>query len=277
MIKMSSPHTHTCFVDGKNTAREMIESAIKKGLGSIGFSEHSYVDHDIDYCLTAKQTKVYIEEIKRLKREFKDKIKIYLGIECDKTSNIDLTPYEYVIGSVHYLKDKKTGKFWSVDSNKQQIVNCCNEVYNGDYMALAKDYYSEIEKMAEKIKPDIIAHYDLITKFNDDLFNEQSKEYQSIAKKPIKNILKTGAIFEINSGAVFRGNKNFPYPNSFLINYLNKLNAPIIISSDAHCTDALGFYWDEMVSLLKNNGFNKMKVLNDKFDKIASCFDDVLI
>ena len=32
---------HTCYCDGKNTPEEMVQSAIEKGLSTVGISGHS--------------------------------------------------------------------------------------------------------------------------------------------------------------------------------------------------------------------------------------------
>ena len=39
-------HTHTRFCDGKNTAEEMVNAAIRLGLSKIGFSCHSFTPFD---------------------------------------------------------------------------------------------------------------------------------------------------------------------------------------------------------------------------------------
>ena len=39
-------HTHTTFCDGKNTPRQMVESAFRKGLTDFGISGHG----DYSFC-----------------------------------------------------------------------------------------------------------------------------------------------------------------------------------------------------------------------------------
>ena len=41
MIPLCNMHTHTVFCDGKNTVDEMVESAIKLGMKTLGFSGHA--------------------------------------------------------------------------------------------------------------------------------------------------------------------------------------------------------------------------------------------
>ena len=60
MIKTNF-HTHTTFCDGKNTAEEVVLSAIEKGFSAIGFSGHGYTPFDLRYCM--QDMEGYIKEI----------------------------------------------------------------------------------------------------------------------------------------------------------------------------------------------------------------------
>ena len=45
-------HSHTTFCDGKNSAEEMVVSAIDHGFDVFGFSGHSYTPFDESYCMS---------------------------------------------------------------------------------------------------------------------------------------------------------------------------------------------------------------------------------
>ena len=90
-------HTHSQFCDGKNTAEEMVLSAIKKGFDVLGFSSHCmhplnpqfYKPFDHIWHIPSENIKAYTEEIRRLKEKYADKIKIYLGFEADYFASAD--------------------------------------------------------------------------------------------------------------------------------------------------------------------------------------------
>ena len=42
-------HTHSVYSDGADTLTELVEAAIEKGFGALGFSEHSYTYFDESY------------------------------------------------------------------------------------------------------------------------------------------------------------------------------------------------------------------------------------
>ena len=94
-------HTHTTFCDGTASLEEMVQSAIRNGLCTIGFSGHSYTAYDKSYCMSLENTKKYWHEIQFLKKKYADQIEILCGIEQDFGSDEPTDDYDYVIGSVH--------------------------------------------------------------------------------------------------------------------------------------------------------------------------------
>ena len=242
-------HTHTSYSDGKNTPEEMLLSAIEKGLTDYGFSEHGYTSFDLRYCLSLEQTELYKAEILRLKEKYRDKINVHLGIELDVFSDHSVEDYEYVIGSVHYVR--KNGEYRPIDEKPQELESICREWYGGDYYAFAEDYFSQSALLAEK-KIDIIGHFDLITKFNEDnrLFDTAHPRYLAAAKSAIDKLLPLGAPFEINTGAISRGYRTSPYPAPHLIDYIKTNGGSFILSSDTHHRDNICFQFDKWERLL---------------------------
>ena len=96
-------HMHTTYCDGKDSAEAMTLAAIEEGLSVAGFSGHSFTPHDPSYCMSREGTKRYIDEILALKQKYTGRIRLLLGIELDRYADTDLSPYDYRIGSVHYL------------------------------------------------------------------------------------------------------------------------------------------------------------------------------
>lgn len=97
-------HTHTTYADGKDTPEEVILKAIEKGFYSIGFSEPSYMTYSKGFSGLVDKTLEYKAEVENLKEKYKDRIKIFCGLEVDMLSNPDMSGYDYLIGSAHYFK-----------------------------------------------------------------------------------------------------------------------------------------------------------------------------
>ncbi|MBQ8208602.1 MAG: histidinol-phosphatase [Clostridia bacterium] len=242
-------HTHTTYCDGNHSPEEMLLSAIEKGLTTYGFSGHGYTDFDLRYCMNLEETVQYKRDILALKEKYKDKIEVKLGIEQDVFSNHPTDDYDYVIGSVHYIR--KDGVYRSIDEDPQDFENICNEWFDGDYYSFAEDYYRNVVKLAEK-KIDIIGHIDLITKFNEGnrLFDMAHPRYLAAAKKAIDALLPLGVPFEINTGAISRGYRSAPYPAPELLEYIKSKGGMLILSSDTHARENICFQFDKWEKLL---------------------------
>ncbi len=257
---MYNYHIHSTFSDGKNTPEEIVLTAIDEGLVSIGFSDHGFTNYDLRYCMN-NQTD-YIKEINSLKEKYKGKIQIYLGVEEDAFCPLNREYFDYIIGSCHYIF--KDGKYFPIDSNYDYFKNCLS-VFNNDYLAFAESYYNSFCNYILFRKPDIIGHFDLVTKYDelDDSLFLQNNQYNKIAEKYIKKAVQSGSIFEVNTGAIARGLRTTPYPYENLLYILRKNNSHITLSSDSHNINTLTFGFEETKKYLKDIGFNKITVLVD--------------
>ncbi len=258
-FKFSSCHNHTIFSDGINSAEQMIEEAIKKGLTGIGISDHSYTKFDTRYCMKKDAERDYINYLIRLKERYASRIAVAVGIERDLFSDkIESEKYDYIIGSVHYIL--KDGKYYPIDDSKQDEQFLINEVFGGDVLEFARCYYNQVAENVEKHKPDVVGHFDLITKFG--LIDEENEEYRKIVFDTINRIAEYNPIFEINTGAIAKGYRNTAYPAKFILEYLLKKNCRVMINADAHSIDHITFGFENAAVLLKQIGFKKLTVLN---------------
>lgn len=227
-------HTHTVYCDGKDTPEELVKRAIELGMTALGFSGHEYSSHDTDFCMSKEDTGQYIEEILHLKEKYKDQIDIYLGVERDYFGQIDNYPYDYVIGSLHYVE--KDGVLMTVDYTPETMEENVKTYFGGNYRAYVERYYEIIGDVAEKTSATIVGHFDLITKFNEGnrYFDEEADWYKDAALQALHKVAKDRPIFEINTGAMARGYRTRPYPADFILEEINRLECPTILSSDCH-------------------------------------------
>lgn len=251
-------HTHSVLCDGKNTLEEMTLEAISKGFSAIGFSGHSYTSIDLDYCI--KDEKAYIARCRRLQEKFGDKIEVLCGIERDFFADNQYPDLDYIIGSVHYVKAGDSYIAVDLKEGQQEAVD---KHFGGDYLSFAESYFDTVSRLCEVHKTDIIGHFDLIKIFNGDgsLFDEESQRYVNAAKKAVDALIKNDVLFEINTGGVFRGRREDPYPSKFILEYIAQKGGKVILSGDSHQTDALGFNFEKSIELAKKCGFTEVYTL----------------
>ena len=244
-------HVHTNYCDGKSSAEETVLKAIKLGLSVIGFSGHGYTSFDTRYCMT--RTESYRAEISALSGKYKERIKILCGVERDLFG--EECPWaDFTIGSVHYMKVED--ELVDVDESPEKLLVAAKKYFDGDVLSLCEIYFDEVGSVAEKLHPDIIGHFDLISKFNEDgaLFDEDSPRYINAWKKAVDKLLAADIPFEINTGAICRGYRSVPYPSGDQVKYIASKGGRFILTSDCHFADNLCFEFPKWEKWAKELG-----------------------
>lgn len=246
-------HVHTDFCDGRNTPEEMVTAAIEKGITRLGFSGHAHTPFDERYCMSAEGVLRYREKIGELREKYRRKIEILCGLEQDLYADPPAEGYDFLIGSVHYLKNG--GCYSPLDETPALLRETAARFYRGDLIALAKDYFAAVAALSSR-KPTIIGHFDLIAKFNEGsaLFDENDPRYLSAAKAAVDALLPTGALFEVNTGAMARGYRKTPYPGKAILSYIIEKGGRLILSSDAHTADGLLYGFAEAEAFARASG-----------------------
>ncbi|MDI9520906.1 MAG: histidinol-phosphatase HisJ family protein [Bacillota bacterium] len=254
-------HTHTVFCDGTDTPEQMVLTAIDKGFHSLGFSGHSYTPWDLEYCMSLEGTQEYRRIISELRAKYSRQIDIYLGLEVEMLSEVDLSGYDYLIGSSHYFNFEGTIVPFDVTAGEvQQVIKDC---FDNDGMKYAKAYYRQLKKLPEYGDFDIIGHFDLITKHSQShtFFPDQSDEYLDSAFEALEALKGKIPFFEVNTGAIARGYRTTPYPALPIVKRMNQLGFKAIITSDCHRRQQLDCEFEQAKQLLKDGGFTERYVL----------------
>ncbi|MDO4741040.1 MAG: histidinol-phosphatase HisJ family protein [Eubacteriales bacterium] len=256
----SSPHTHTIYVDGKSTPREMVEAALAKGFVSFGFSEHA---EDERFGLTKEGERAYFAEAQALKAEYADRLRIWIGIERDSISHFSREGYDYVIGSVHYVPWGEG--YASVDGSPEKLAQCIAEEYHGDAMAYLQAYYDRLAGYVSEYRPEIIGHFDLVRKWNGrlGLFDPADPAYRRLVCGALERMIGSGALLEVNTGAIARGYMDDPYPDAFSLAYWRRLGGKAIVGSDCHLAANLDCGYDKARRRLLEAGYESVVLLGD--------------
>lgn len=243
---MQDLHTHTVFSDGKSTPEEMVKAAVEKGLTVIGISDHSYTFFDESYCIPREKIGLYRETVSKLREKYAGKIDVKCGIEQDYYSEESTQGYDYVIGSIHYLRAGE--KYIPVDESADVFLNAVRQYFGGDIYALAEEYYRTAADVARKTGCDIIGHFDLVTKYTERsvVLDENNPRYIAAWQKAVDTLIPYGKPFEINTGAISRGYRTTPYPSKAIRDYIRAKGGKFILSSDSHRTDTLCFGFEAL-------------------------------
>ncbi len=251
-------HNHTTLCNhATGSSEDYLLRAIELGIDVYGFSDHAPMPYDPKYRMDISQKPIYEKEILDLKEKYKDDIQVLLGYEVDYLDGFILDEIvnanvDYLIGSVHFLKNKKN--MWGFDN--PEFIG----VYKSkDIDTIWSEYFDAIEAMAKTNLFDIVGHLDLIKVFK----FLPKKDIRVLAKKALLAIKKSNMVIELNPAGL-RKPINETYPSKSLLEVAYELDINITFGSDAHAVDQVGFKYEEVNLLAKSIGFNKCMTFNNR-------------
>lgn len=237
---ISDYHMHTPLCGHASGEPQAYASqAVKMGLKEIGFSDHApLVSHkDPTISMNHEQLPVYQHMIESVREEFEDQLTIRVGIEADYFAGLedrtramlDAYPYDYVIGSVHFIEK------WGFDDPIQ-----LKEWDKRDVNAVYREYYRLLRKSALSRLFDIMGHVDLVKKFDFHPTEDMTEEIEENARV----FKKTGVVVEINTSGLRKPAREI-YPSQEHLKMYCAKGVPLTFGSDSHKPEQVGQDFDK--------------------------------
>jgi len=235
---------------------------------TLGFSDHSPLPFQNTFALKKEELPNYCRTILLLKKKYASHLEILLGLEIDYIPGftISLKEYrqdflfDYVIGSVHFVKDIDPVSLWFIDGPEiSSYENGLMEIFNGDARRAVTTYYRQIQEMVVEQRPDIVGHLDKVKMFNRDrFFSEGSFWYQALIDDTLHLIEKQGCVIEVNTRGIYKKRSESLFPGLKILKKIHERKIPITLCSDAHKPSEITMYMTEGISILKNIGFRSL-------------------
>ena len=213
----------------------------------------------------------YRQEFSRLREKYKSEIELYLGLEVDYIPNVvnvkdeivQNQKWDYLISSIHHLKQFPNGEFWNIDGSFNTFKKGLDSIFSGDIFAATQTFYRYTCEMIELGGFDIIGHLDKIA-LNGRLIpgiDLSDKWYDDLIQETFRLIAGKGIIVEINTKSFYE--KGIVFPGIRYFKQLHQLNIPVMVNSDCHYPDKITDGFSEMHKLLQEAGFQTVRLLNN--------------
>jgi histidinol-phosphatase (PHP family) len=254
-------HMHTPLCGhAKGAPQEYVEQAIQLGLKEIGFSDHAPMAHKRMPGITMDFSELpqYHAMIEDVRQRFAGQISIKVALEADylpgyeaKTkAMIEAYPYDYIIGSVHFIDD------WAFDDPDPKIkeywkIYNVNDVY--------RQYYGLLRRSAKTGFYQIIGHCDLPKKFGARPTEDLGDEIRSTARV----FKEAGVAIEINTAGLRKPVAEM-YPAPDCLKIYREAGVPLTFGSDAHDPLDVGKDFEKAVDLAKSVGYTEYLVFKQK-------------
>lgn len=267
-------HTHTRFSDGSGTPEQYCEEAIRQGFSVLGFSDHSPVPFENTFAIKLGHLDKYVDSILKLKEKFNSQeqpFRVFLGLEIDYIPGVsdifaflrNNYPFDYLIGSVHLVKNENTGKLWFIDGPEISIYDKgLQEVFGGDIRLAVTTYFRQLQSMIRLQKPDIIGHLDKIKMYNRGrYFSEKDPWYLDLIKETLELIKENRCVAEVNTRGLYKKRAETFFPGPEILGMIKQLNIPVTVVSDAHKPSELSMGFDDAYITLKSLGFRSTTIM----------------
>jgi len=225
--------------------------ALEVSLSEIGFSDHSPMRQDDfdDWRMRNDQLDEYVEKVRKAQRDF-PQLTIRLALEVDYLPGHedwirDLAarhPWDYFIGSVHYVTDS-----WAVDSPAK-----LKEWATRDVFGVWSVYFERLTKAAETGLFEVIGHADLPKKFRYRPTRDCTPLYETFLTAAKKN----NCAIELNTAGLRKDCKEI-YPSREILQIAFQKGVPITFGSDAHAPEEVGMNFADAVQLAQAVGYKE--------------------
>jgi len=241
-------HTHTerCG-HATGSAADYVEAARSRGLSGIGISDHLPLFHTTDPGVTMglDELPAYVAEVQELKARYPGFV--YLGIEADYCRDtiqdvvelLRMHPFDYVIGSVHFLDG------WGFDDPSR-----VDEFGKHDVDEVYRTYYAHLEEAAGLGVFTMLGHLDLVKKFGHRPAGSLEPEIERVARR----MAQRGVVAEINTSGLHKPVAEI-YPSTQVLAILRKNGVAVTFGSDAHAPAEVGRDLAAAVHAMSEAGF----------------------
>ena len=249
-------HTKRCG-HATGEVAEYIAEARRKGLLEIGFSDHlPFVTHrDPKYTMDISELPAYQRDIEEARHKTRD-LEIKVGIEADYMEGnaeeirklVASYPYDFVIGSVHFIRK------WAFDDPREKDRwerENVEEVY--------RRYYELLRQSAETGIYDIMGHVDLVKKFG----HRSREDLSDLIDTTARAFKERGVAIEINTSGLRKPVKEI-YPSLEVLKVYKKHGVPIVFGSDAHAPQHVGSDFDRARALALEAGYSEYLVFKNR-------------
>lgn len=256
-------HTHheRCG-HAEGSLEDYVKRGITIGLSQLGLSDHMpllHVDPLTYYpgmAMPMEELPRYVEECLRLKEAYKDRIDLRIGLEGDYIEGyeeqikeiIDAYPWDYVIGSVHFLGE------WDVSDRRQ-----LHEWEHRNREEVYEAYFRAVGQAAQTGFYSYIGHFDVIKRFG----YRPDCDYWELERKALDTIKACDLAIELNASGL-RMPANEMFPGRRALEYCLNSGIQVTIGSDAHQPEKLGEYLDQARFLLSDIGFTHLATFKQR-------------
>ena len=254
----------------KSTLEEVVDTAIARGFTHYGLSEHCprYREADlypgeeaVGVAGLAAAFEGYVKRAFELRDARADDIELLIGFETETlppegwlaamTRLRESHPFDYIVGSVHDICGR-----W-LDYSASDAATLAADLGGPEELRIA--YFEQVTTMVEQLRPDIVAHLDLVRKYDPPGFAFSDRVMRSI-DGTLDAIQAHGSALDVNCAA-FRNGYGPVYPLPQILERAQAMGIPVTLGDDSHGVLTVGVGLDQSLAAIAAAGYRSVAYL----------------
>lgn len=266
-VSVHGGHSGQFCNHAQDTLEAVVQAYIEKDFAWVGLTDHMPPSDDaylypeeralgLTAAAMAERFGRYMAEARRLQALYADRIEILVGFETEDTpGSLELARRliaeyapDYIVGGVHHIE---TIPFdYSPEAYRRAADSC------GGLEGLYCAYFDRQLQLIEALKPQVVAHFDLIRIF-DTAYRRQIMlpEVQKRIRRNLEAIRDLGLILDFNVAALKKGAFE-PYVCQPILLQARYLRIAAVPGDDSHGVAQVGLHLDQGMAILQRMGFD---------------------
>jgi histidinol-phosphatase (PHP family) len=265
LVSIHGGHSGQFCNHAQDTLEAVIQAYITKGFAWVGITEHMppaadrfLYPEELQAGLDARRMRDrferYINEGRRLQKKYADRLEIFIGFETEAYSGAlelaaelkDQYQPDYILGGVHHVADIPFDS--SPEAYRQAVASV------GGMEALYCRYFDLQHELILTLRPQVVAHFDLIRIFDADYHRRwRQPEVARRIQRNLESVAEMNLILDFNVAALRKGAAE-PYLSDPILDQAMALGIPVVPSDDSHGTATAGAFIPEGTAILKQKG-----------------------
>jgi histidinol-phosphatase (PHP family) len=251
LVSMHGGHSSPYCAHAQHDLGSLIEVAVALGLTHYGVTEHApksrAEDLDANEILNGSSPdllhngfgELCRKAFPQVRQRYQRRIDLLLGLETDALPEAGFVErmnelradhqVEYLVGSVHQVRDIP------IDAEREDYQRAASLCGGPEALELA--YYELQARLIDELRPEIVAHFDLIRRHSP--AEEPSRRVRKAIRQNLERVAGLDLLLEVNASPV-RAGEGMPFPSVEILREARRLGVKITFADDAHATHEVG-------------------------------------
>jgi histidinol-phosphatase (PHP family) len=252
MVSLHGGHSGEFCDHATGSLREVLAAAVERGFAVFGVSEHAprrgerfLYDEERARGWTVATLEdlfaAYAARSAELVDELAGRLTVLRGFEAEVVPGETWAEamagfrrehgFDYVVGSVHHVDEVQ------IDGRPDQLAAAI--AGRGGLAGLEAAYYRAVEDMVERLRPEVVGHFDLVRKLAAPFGRLDGPAGRRAAERALEAVAAAGAVLDVNTAGLRTG-LGHPYPAPWIVRRAAAMGIGFCFGDDSHGPHQVG-------------------------------------